>query len=479
MFRPSFDLSEYQRPESADYHSLWNGCADLSPSFFENSVSYFAEEKKLCIQVSPVYELEAMFDLYEDLEYPIPEKYQKEPTEQEVESWRSKLQEIREKFGHTFLVNLPEPLYPYDASEQRINAFSGTTIVVPLGEGILNFCYADFSSAFTHCETAYRQLTQATDTPPTIHSAEEGVIHIFEQYEKLFPDLSEVFYSSIYTAAFPPQFAQATKKTLEYYRQYLSLLQSEFLEILEFCLDKNYRPKVLGQLYPSERYSLWCKIKGLSSSHTRQETFQPDSYEPHGTTMPFGTDFDKLDIEQEIILTPEQKAFCKEYNLPEYELELCYKIPCFISSSYICSNLRDMLYLEFSKILEAGLEFQKCKRCGKYFIVKGNYHGACCNRIADGEHRTCQQLAAQETYLEKLKDNDGKNPLSIYQKYYKRYFARVQSGALKRDKFKLWQYEAVQKRDECLKGNLTLDEFWQWLETSMPNRSSHKKALSD
>ena len=108
-----------------------------------------------------------------------------------------------------------------------------------------------------------------------------------------------------------------------------------------------------------------------------------------------------------------------------------------------------------------------------------NYHGACCNRIADGEHRTCQQLAAQETYLEKLKDNDGKNPLSIYQKYYKRYFARVQSGALKRDKFKLWQYEAVQKRDECLKANLTLDEFWQWLETSMPNRSSHKKALSD
>lgn len=479
MFRPSFDLSEYQRPESADYYSQWNGCADLSPAFFENSVSYFAEEKKLYIQVSPVYEFEAMFDLYEDLEYSIPENYQKEPTEQEVESWRSKLKEIREKFGRTFLVNPPEPLYPYDASEQRINAFSGTTIVVPLGEGILNFCYADFSSAFTHCETSYRQLTQATDTLPTIHSAEEGVIHIFEQYEKLFPALSEVFYSSIYTAAFPPQFAQATEKALGYYQQYLSLLQAEFLELLEFCLDKNYRPKVLGRLYPSERYCLWCRIKGLSSSHTRQETFQPDSYEPHGTTMPFGTDFDKLDIEQEIILTPEQKAFCKEYNLPEYELEFCYKIPCFISSRYTCNNLRDMLYLEFSKILEAGLEFQKCKRCGKYFIVKGNYHGAYCNRIADGEHRTCQQLAAQETYLEKLKDNDGKNPLSIYQKYYKRYFARVQSGALKRDKFKLWQYEAVQKRDECMKANLTLDEFWQWLETSMPNRSSHKKALSD
>lgn len=471
MFRPSFDLSEYQRPESADYHSQWNGCADLSPSFFENSVSYFAEEKKLYIQVSPVYEFEAMFDLYEDLEYSIPEKYQKEPTEQEVESWRGRLQEIRGKFGRIFLVNPPEPLYPHDTSEQRINAFSGTTIVVPLGEGILNFCYADFSSAFEHCGTDYRRLTQASDIPPTIHSAEEGVIHIFKQYEKLFPALSEVFYSSLYTAAFPPQFARATEKALEYYRQYLSLFQMEFLELLEFCLDKNFRPKVLGQLYPSERYSLWCRIKGLSSSHVRQEIFQPDSYDPHGTTMPFGADLDNLNIEQKITLTAEQKAFCEEYNLPEYELELCYKIPCFISTSYTCRNLRDMLYLEFSKILETGLEFQKCRRCRKYFIVKGNYHGAYCDRIAEGEHRTCQQLAAQEAYLEKLKSNDGKNPLSVYQKYYKRYFARVQAGSLKREKFKLWQYEAVQKRDDCLAGNLTLDELSEWLEGSMPNRS--------
>lgn len=470
MPRPNFDLSEYQRPEYANYYSRWSGCEDLSPSFFENSVSYFAEEKKLYIQVSPVYEFEAMFDLYEDLEYPIPEKYQKEPTEQEVESWRGRLQEIRGKFGRTFLVNPPEPLYPYDASEQRINAFSGTTIVVPLGEGILNFCYADFNSAFELCRSTYQSLAQSNDTSPSIQSAAEGVIHIFEQYEELFPALSKVFYSSMYTAAFPPQFVRKTEKALEYYRQYLSCLQTEFLELLEFCLDKNYRPEVLGRLYPSERYSLWCRIKGLSSSQTLQETFQPDSYEPHGTTMPFGADLDEIDVEQEIILTSEQRAFCEEYNLPEHELQTRYTIPCFISSSYTCSNLRNMLYLEFSKILETGLEFQKCGRCGRYFIVKGNYHGVYCDRIAEGEHRTCQQLAAQEAYQEKLKGNEGKNPLSVYQKYYKRYFARVQAGSLKRDKFKQWQYAAVQKRDECLGGALALDELENWLDGSMPNR---------
>lgn len=223
-------------------------------------------------------------------------------------------------------------------------------------------------------------------------------------------------------------------------------------------------------MYPSERYSLWCRIKGLSSSQTLQETFQPDSYEPHGTTMPFGADLDEIDVEQEIILTSEQRAFCEEYNLPEHELQTRYTIPCFISSSYTCNNLRNMLYLEFSKILETGLEFQKCGRCGRYFIVKGNYHGVYCDRIAEGEHRTCQQLAAQEAYQEKLKGNEGKNPLSVYQKYYKRYFARVQAGSLKRDKFKQWQYAAVQKRDECLDGALALDELENWLDGSMPNR---------
>ena len=118
-----------------------------------------------------------MFDLYENLEYPIPEVYQREVTEAEVESWRADLQKIREKFGNVFEVQPPDPLYPYDSTERRINAFSGTTIVVPLGEGILNFCYADFQSAFAHCAAAYQELTRTADDPKKIHRIEEGIIH--------------------------------------------------------------------------------------------------------------------------------------------------------------------------------------------------------------------------------------------------------------------------------------------------------------
>lgn len=74
-------------------------------------------------------------------------------------------------------------------------------------------------------------------------------------------------------------------------------------------------------------------------------------------------------------------------------------------------------------------------------------------------------------------DREKIYPLSVYQKYYKRYFARVQAGSLKREKFKLWQYEAVRKRDDCLAGNLTLDKLSEWLERSMPNRSPNNGVI--
>ena len=105
-------------------------------------------------------------------------------------------------------------------------------------------------------------------------------------------------------------------------------------------------------------------------------------------------------------------------------------------------------------------------------MPKGDYHGQYCNHIAPGGNHICQQLAAQEAYQSKLKENGGQIALSIYQKYYKRYFARVTSGSLRKEKFQQWQYEAVQKRDSCLAGELSLEELIDWLEESMPNRKT-------
>ncbi len=144
------------------------------------------------------------------------------------------------------------------------------------------------------------------------------------------------------------------------------------------------------------------------------------------------------------------RSFLEDCDTGQYLFQICNH------NLLLADVIHRMLYLEFFKLLEEGTQFQKCGRCGRYFLSKGDYHGQYCDRVAPGESRTCQQLAAQESYQNKLKENDGQNALNIYQKYYKRYFARVTSGRLKKEKFKQWQYEAVQLRDSCLNGELSL-----------------------
>ena len=82
----------------------------------------------------------------------------------------------------------------------------------------------------------------------------------------------------------------------------------------------------------------------------------------------------------------------------------------------------------------------------------------------------CQQIAAQKKYEEKLRDDKA---VGVFRKYYKRYYARKTAGTIKPDKFRLWNYQACEKRDMCQNGEITLDEFEEWLKGSFKNRS-HK-----
>ena len=56
--------------------------------------------------------------------------------------------------------------------------------------------------------------------------------------------------------------------------------------------------------------------------------------------------------------------------------------------------------------------------------------------------------------------------IPLYQKYYKRYAARVKVRQIKETDFKKWKYQAMTKRDECSDGKITLSEFEEWLEVA-------------
>ncbi len=125
-------------------------------------------------------------------------------------------------------------------------------------------------------------------------------------------------------------------------------------------------------------------------------------------------------------------------------------------------------------MLEHNVRFRKCKRCGKYFIMKGNYDTNYCDRIAEGETRNCQDLAAQENYKKKMADNAA---IPLYQKVLQALCRPCScKDRLKSPISKKWKYQAMTKRDECSNGKITLAEFEAWLEGSFPNRKKKKNS---
>ena len=99
--------------------------------------------------------------------------------------------------------------------------------------------------------------------------------------------------------------------------------------------------------------------------------------------------------------------------------------------------------------------------------MKGNYETRYCDRILPGESRNCQELAAIEHYKAKTADDKS---LQIYSKYYKRYSARVKVRQIKEAEFKKWKYKAMDMRDKCSDGEISPEEYTEWMESAFPNR---------
>lgn len=67
--------------------------------------------------------------------------------------------------------------------------------------------------------------------------------------------------------------------------------------------------------------------------------------------------------------------------------------------------------------------------------------------------------------------------IKIYNKYYKRYSARVKANTILKKDFKKRKYQATTKRNECMDGKLTEEAFINWMESCfLTGTGSIKKA---
>ena len=53
----------------------------------------------------------------------------------------------------------------------------------------------------------------------------------------------------------------------------------------------------------------------------------------------------------------------------------------------------------------------------------------------------------------------------LYNKYYKPRFSRIRAGKIRREDFQVWAEKARDLRDLAMKGEMSLEEYEEWLKS--------------
>ena len=104
--------------------------------------------------------------------------------------------------------------------------------------------------------------------------------------------------------------------------------------------------------------------------------------------------------------------------------------------------------------------FKVCKNCGKYFTVSSYINTEYCERAYDDTGKTCKEIGATQAYKKKIQTDPV---IGEYNRQYKKRFAWIRYRRITQEAFYAWSKEAQAMRDKALAGEITLEEFKQWL----------------
>lgn len=495
-----YDYSEYELDEIEKYELQHSGRKDAILEFFLNTVRFNEQTGNIVIQVDNGMEWYNMADdvnKYDEITNTGREIINDEDEKKalkdleehycEAEAYNAdKLKDFTDKYDISFTWDENDIEYflnthPDGKLEPKINVLSGATIKLKCGQGLLDFIYADFITPTKRSLMVQKGLesiigkpkadTKVEDKPRKILNKIQLEVEDWYDYQSTMTWINDIAYQSLYSAICPPilKGKLTSLNATKFYGNYILSLQDEYKKLIEFCFDESFYPEVLGDLMPYERYYIYGNLSGHPIAKRRTEKFSISRATVGKQNPPYTLSIETIlgRFSATKPLTAQHEELAAKYNYDPDKLRTIVQLPQTLYKRYEFRSINDILELEFTKMLEENIRFRKCKRCGKYFIMKGNYDTNYCDRIEPGTTRTCKDLAAQENYKKK---NEGNEAIALYQKYYKRYAARVKVRQIKEPNFKKWKYEALVKRDECSDGIITVAEFTEWLESCFPNR---------
>ena len=124
-------------------------------------------------------------------------------------------------------------------------------------------------------------------------------------------------------------------------------------------------------------------------------------------------------------------------------------------------SIYDIIDFFVRECIKREIRFRVCKHCNQFFALTGHINTEYCDRPFDSTGRTCKEMGALRLWEKKKADTPA---LKAYSKAYKKRFAWIKYGKITKEAFYEWAEKAREKRELCLKGGMSMEEFKAWLD---------------
>ncbi|WP_294909179.1 DUF6076 domain-containing protein [uncultured Ruminococcus sp.] len=122
------------------------------------------------------------------------------------------------------------------------------------------------------------------------------------------------------------------------------------------------------------------------------------------------------------------------------------------------SDLQSFLFYDFFNGIKNNYIPNKCKHCGKFFLIRGGkYFSYCDNPLKDEPDKTCRDVGSRRHYDDKCKNDPF---WQTYNRAYKAHYARYMKKKMTISEFEKWSRFASSLRDKAIAGEIEFEQYY-------------------
>lgn len=120
-------------------------------------------------------------------------------------------------------------------------------------------------------------------------------------------------------------------------------------------------------------------------------------------------------------------------------------------------DLQSFLFYDFFNGIKLNYIPNKCKQCGKFFLIRsGKYYSYCDRPVRKEAGKTCRDVGARKRYAEKCRTD----PVWLaYNRAYKAHYARYMKKKMSVSEFEKWSRFASAIRDLALEDKISFEDY--------------------